>query len=144
MKTVQFFVHGLPKGQPRPKARAVKAGKRLFAQFYNPKTADEWRGQIKQAFPNPLPCEPFDQPLRVLIDFFFPRPKNHFKRGELRPDAPKYHTNKPDSDNCAKLICDVLTECALWKDDCLVVGLHVTKRYGITTGAMIEIQEVEV
>jgi Holliday junction resolvase RusA-like endonuclease len=142
MKTVQFFVQGLPKGQPRPKARAVKAGKRLFAQFYNPKTADGWKKQIAAEAERNFDGA-FAYPVHLLVDFFMPRPQHHFKRGELRQDAPKYHTCVPDADNLAKAVMDALTDFGMWTDDKLVVGLHVMKRYGSTVGAMIEIQEVE-
>ena len=41
----------------------------------------------------------------------------------------KYHTSKPDVDNLAKLVLDVLSKIRYYKDDSQVVLLYVTKAY---------------
>src|ERR1017187_2050534 len=104
-----FFAAALPKAQPRSKARAF--GK--FAQVYNPKAADEWkmivRNEAEKAWGIP-PCRPWEGPLRVDLTFYFPRPKAHFRsNGELKPNAPRWHTGKPDRDNSDKAVLDALT-----------------------------------
>ncbi len=49
-----------------------------------------------------------DVPLTAFMDFYFRRPKVHFKNGELRKDAPKFVTKTPDVDNCVKFVLDAL------------------------------------
>ena len=36
-----------------------------------------------------------DVPLTVFMEFYFRRPKVHFKKGKLREDAPKFVTKTP-------------------------------------------------
>ena len=48
-------------------------------------------------------------PLIAFIEFYFRRPKIHFKKnGELKEDAPKFVTKTPDVDNCIKFVLDAL------------------------------------
>ena len=52
------------------------------------------------------PETPYDGPLRMHLEFYFPRPKNHYRTGkysdQLKPSAPHIHTNMPDVDNLSK------------------------------------------
>ena len=49
----------------------------------------------------------FSGPLKVCIEFVFPRNKSHFyKSGKLAKSAPVYMTKKPDIDNLAKFVLD--------------------------------------
>ena len=109
MTLLEFFSHGTPKGQPRP--RAFFRGGR--AAVYDPGTAEGWKGQIaiawKESGHEPLPHTPYD----VMLDFFFPRPKSQSTKKGLRPDAPTFHTAKPDADNVAKAVLDAMAEHAV-------------------------------
>ena len=49
-----------------------------------------------------------DVPLTAFMEFYFRRPKIHFKKGVLRKDAPKFVTKTPDVDNCVKFVLDAL------------------------------------
>lgn len=123
---ISFRVSGIPKGQPRPRAFAFK-GK---ARVYDPGTAEGWKSAIAEAARPHLPESPLLGPLRLRLDFAFPRPKSHFmKRGTLRTDAPSRFTSKPDADNCAKAVMDCLTTLRLWGDDAQVSLLIVGKFY---------------
>ena len=123
-----FFCAGLPKAQPRAKARSM--GK--FARVYNPGTADDWkmivRHEAKKAwtdYPNQW-CGP----LQVNLTFLFPRPKNHFRsNGILKENAPKWHTAKPDRDNLDKAVLDALTNLGIWSDDKQVCAGLIQKLY---------------
>jgi len=139
-----FFAAGLPKAQPRAKARAF--GK--FAQVYNPKTADDWkmivRHEAQKAFDAAGFTTPFAGPLRVDLTFYFPRPKNHFRsNGELRPTAPMWHTAKPDRDNSDKAVLDCLTNLGIWGDDKQVCDGRIQKLYGSRPGCFISIREAD-
>lgn len=128
-----LIVTGEPKGQPR--ARVARRGN--FAHVYDPGTADNWKRLVILAASIELQgCKAarpvFIGPVRVDITLRFPRPKSHYRsNGELKANAPKYHTAKPDRDNCDKAILDALgSSCLqLWRDDAQVCEGSVTKLY---------------
>ena len=136
---INVFVQGIPKGQPRPRAFSM-GGK---ARMYDPGTAEAWKGAIAAAIGTP--AAPMLGPVDVTIFHSMPRPKGHFhtgkRAGELRANAPKYHTGKPDIDNLTKAALDALTQIGLWRDDSQVFQLQVEKVYGYPTGARIIISE---
>lgn len=126
-----FFAAGDPKGQPRLRARAL--GK--FAQVYNPKTADDWKLIIRHEAQKHWDGIPFDGPLAVNLTFYFDRPKAHFRaNGALKPNAPLWHTHKPDRDNSDKAVLDALSQLGLWRDDCQVCDGRIKKCYRSADG----------
>ena len=125
MNHVAFFVHGEPKGQPRPRAFA-RGGK---ARVYDPGTAEGWKGQVALAARAHLPASPLDAPVAVHLRFQLPRPRGHYGRSGLKPSAPRKHVTKPDVDNLAKAVVDALVGIGFLKDDRLVWLLLITKRY---------------
>jgi crossover junction endodeoxyribonuclease RusA len=134
---ITFFVQGTPKAQPRVKFSS--RGK--FGRAYTPDTADDWKALVmieaKKHFKQPL-----EGPLRVDIEFLFPRPKSHFtSKGQLKPNAPFWHTTKPDRDNLDKCVLDALTTVGAWHDDCQVCCGTIYKSYTTQslTGANITI-----
>lgn len=152
---LQFFVAGLPAGQPRVKATAFGG----HARVYTPKTvikdgfrrehpATSWkmivRSEAEKAWATthgPI----WEGALRVDLTFYFPRPKTHFRaNGELKPIAPIWNESKPDRDNADKAVLDALTDLGIWRDDKQVCDGRIQKRYaGVsgTPGCLICIQE---
>jgi Holliday junction resolvase RusA-like endonuclease len=130
---IEFTAYGDPKGQPRPRAFARKFGDKWRARVYDAGTAEGWKSQVAMAAKPFVPPSPIDEPLRVTMHFYFPRPKGHYGRKNgvqyLKPSAPDYHTSKPDFDNTAKAVSDALTQIGFWKDDALVVECNVSKLY---------------
>jgi Holliday junction resolvase RusA-like endonuclease len=61
---------------------------------------------------------PYDQPLRVLIDFWVER-----KKGERI-----YCDVRPDVDNFGKSVLDALNG-VVWSDDCRIIELTLSKRW---------------
>lgn len=138
--TLQFFVHGLPKGQPR--ARACRRGK--FSGVYDPGTADAWKWAVRAAAKDAWEGTPFVGPIRLDVTFYFPRPKSHFRaNGDLKEKAPEWHTSKPDRDNLEKALMDALTTLGVWADDCQVCTGSVRKLYRTEGGAWVTVAEVE-
>ena len=141
MKSLEIFVIGEPKGQPRP--RACRRGAR--AGMYDPGTADAWKSLVRDAAKVSLRAAGYagatspliTGPVRVDISIWFPRPKSHFIKAGIRPDAPLYHTSKPDRDNCEKAILDALgsEELQIWRDDAQVCDGAVSKTYAAPTQA---------
>jgi Holliday junction resolvase RusA-like endonuclease len=66
------------------------------------------------------------EPLNVVIDAVFERPKSHMRKASVKPDAPKLP--RPDVDNVAKAVLDALQD--VIGDDSLVSRLVVEKSYG--------------
>ena len=87
----------------------------------------------------------FDEgiPLSVRLVFGMLRPKAHFKSIYVRPNAPKWHTSKPDADNLAKAVLDALVDCKVIDDDKRVALLYASKSYSTAAGCQITIGELE-
>jgi Holliday junction resolvase RusA-like endonuclease len=48
---------------------------------------------------------PIDRPVGVALVFCFPRPKAHFTtNGQIKANAPKYKTTRPDLDKCVRAV----------------------------------------
>lgn len=143
MTSLQIYVVGLPKGQPRAKP-SRRGG---FIRMYTPDVADDWKGcvarAIADAVPKGAPFPLFSGPVRVDATFIFPRPKGHFRtNGDIKPNSPTWHTAKPDRDNCDKAVLDVFTQCQVFADDAQACDGRIMKRYagvGEATGARIHI-----
>lgn len=133
MNTIaSFFVTGEPKAQPRVKAyiRGSRAG------VYTPGSANDWKERIRLEALKPSNAK-LDQagPYDVFLTFFMPRPKGHFNsKGVVKDSAPMFPTSKPDVDNLAKAVMDVLKDTGVLAEDAHVVSLLVTKLYQIPRG----------
>lgn len=92
---------------------------------------------------------PLDEPLDVFFEFFLERPKGHYRTGsfanELKADAPKYPTSKPDALKLARSTEDALTG-ILWTDDAGNVDIAARKRYaklGEASGCRVRVYRVD-
>lgn len=121
--------------------------KGVGVRMYDPATAEGWKSQVADAARPFLQNPPLSVPVILHLEFYFPRPKSHFRTGarskELRESAPGYCAKKPDADNAAKAIMDALTVLRMWNDDDQVVHLIVRKLYddGRGPGCIISIRE---
>ena len=75
-----------------------------------------------------------DVPLIAFIEFFFKRPQSHYKKQQLRTDAPKYVTKTPDVDNCIKFVLDALQPKVI-ADDKIVTKVVAEKKWCDTASA---------
>lgn len=66
------------------------------------------------------------EPLNVVIDAVFQRPKSHLNKSGVKADAPRLP--RPDVDNIAKAVLDALQD--VIGDDTSVARLVVEKSYG--------------
>jgi Holliday junction resolvase RusA-like endonuclease len=131
---IEFSVRGEPRPQPRPRAFARKMPNgKVLARVFDCASAEGWKSEIALAVRPHLPGAPLSGPLAVTIEFWMPRPENHFvasKRARgLKTRAPEFHTIRPDADNLAKAVLDAFGHLALWHEDDQVAKLTVTKRY---------------
>ncbi len=144
IRKVQFFVAGIPKAQPRPRAFARKfSNGTVQARIYDAGTAEGWKGLIAYYARAELPPAPLDGPLRVDIDFLFDRPQRLMRKND--PEGLIWHTAKPDRDNLDKAVLDVLKTLGFFRDDAQVCAGEARKFYvakGGKPGAMITITTI--
>ena len=121
---IAFSVPGDPVPQPRPRVSTVGG----FGRAYVPKThaVHPYRQAVALAA-KAAGCEPHPEPVNVVIDLVFARPKSHMRKSGIRSDAPKLP--RVDLDNAAKAVLDALNGVA-WDDDSQVARLVVEKSYG--------------
>jgi len=101
--------------------------------YYNP--SKPLQVQFFQASLAHLPNTPLSGPVKVELHFIFSRPQDHFDAsGLLKPDAPKWMTIKPDTDNMIKSVLDSLNKHA-YKD----VEIVSKKYYGNVHGTSVMI-----
>ena len=120
---ITFSVPGDP--VPQPRARITTRGK--FAHAYTPKNhpVHDYRTQLAVAA-RLAGLTPTGEPLSVVIDAVFERPKSHRNKSGVKGTAPKLP--RPDVDNVAKAVLDSLQD--VMGDDTMVARLVVEKSYG--------------
>lgn len=131
MRYLTFTAIGRPVGQPRTRStiRRGKGGK-VFSGVYDPGTADDWKTTIRNTAKAHWDFVPFTGPTVVSWTALFPRPKSHFKRnGDLKQNAPIWHTGKPDRDNLDKALLDALVDAGILADDKQVCSGSMRKEY---------------
>ena len=118
-----FIINGIPK--PLKRHRHTRNGR-----TYDPSKKDK-KDLLLQVM-RYAPKQPFTAPLRIIIVFYMPRPKAHFRTGKfkhlLKPEIPIQHSNTPDLDNLVKLVCDALNK-VFYKDDSQISQLKAEKLY---------------
>jgi Holliday junction resolvase RusA-like endonuclease len=136
MRPITFTVAGDP--VPQPRARITTRGK--FAHAYTPKKhpINNYRNEISAAAIVAMgDAEPAVEPVSVVIDAVFKRPKSHMTKRGVKPTAPKLP--RPDCDNIAKGVLDALA-LIVWLDDTLVQRLVVEKSYGDEARTTVSVQ----
>jgi len=123
MPLLSFRAHGIPKGQPRPRAFAFN-GK---ARMYDPGTAEGWKSCVAAAVKEQDWNNTIPDPVRLSVVFLFPRPGRLNKKSSPAERIP--HVSKPDADNCLKSVMDCMTQLGMWIDDAQVCGVEVEKWY---------------
>lgn len=118
-ETLRFFVPGIPR--PKGSLRAFVRGRHAVLQEGNKDAVRPWMSSISLAARD-AGVTPTDAAVRLGLVFYFPRPKGHFSKKGLRPDAPAFHTKKPDLDKLLRAALDSLTGVA-YLDDSQVVTL---------------------
>ena len=120
---ITFSVPGDPVPQPRP--RVSTAGG--FARAYVPKQhpVHAYR-QAVAAAARAAGLTQTGDPLNVVIDAVFRRPKSHLNKAGVKATAPTLP--RPDVDNVAKAVLDALQD--VIGDDTNVSRLVVEKSYG--------------
>jgi Holliday junction resolvase RusA-like endonuclease len=132
MKPITFSVPGDP--VPQPRARITTRGK--FAHAYTPKKhpVHAYReGILRAAIEAGL--LPVSEPIEVIIDAVFARPKSHLTKRGVKPSAPALP--RADVDNVAKACLDSLKDLF---DDTHVRRLIVEKSWGDEARTTVRVQ----
>ena len=118
-----FTINGLPKALKRH--RHTKYG------FTYAPSNDDKKKLLKKLKPY-IPAEPITRAIRLIVIFYMPRPKNHYRTGKyshiLKDSHPTYHVFTPDLDNLVKMVADTLNG-LFYKDDSQIAQLKAEKIY---------------
>jgi Holliday junction resolvase RusA-like endonuclease len=130
---ITFSVPGDPVPQPRPRV-STRGG---FARAYVPAThpVHAYRTQLAAAARD-AGLTPTGEPLSVVIDAVFARPKSHLRKSGVRADAPRLP--RPDVDNIGKAVLDALQDVV--GDDTCVARLVVEKSYGTEARTTVRVR----
>lgn len=85
------------------------------------------------------PEKPITGPVVMTIEFVFPWRKSESKKNRAMGKFPM--TSKPDWDNLAKTLADVMTKLGFWIDDAQVFDGRSLKFWGDDVGITIEFEE---
>jgi Holliday junction resolvase RusA-like endonuclease len=120
---ITFSVPGNPVPQPRVRV-STRGG---FARAYVPSKhpVHDYRTQLATAARD-AGLTATGNPLDVVIDAVFERPKSHMLKSGVKATAPVLP--RPDVDNVAKAVLDALQD--VMGDDSMVARLVVEKSYG--------------
>ena len=129
---VTFTIAGEPVPQPRPRV-STRGG---FARAYVPKEhpVHAYRQSLSAAA-RAAGLGETGEPLNVVIDAVFQRPKSHMTKAGVKPTAPRLP--RPDVDNLAKAVLDALQD--VMGDDTNVARLVVEKSYGTEARTTVRI-----
>ena len=119
-----FTVPGEPVPQPRPRVSTRGGFARAYVPAKHPVHA--YRDALAAAA-RVAGAGVHGEPVSVVIDFVWERPKSHMRKSGVKPDAPVLP--RPDLDNTTKAVLDSLNGVA-WEDDSQVQRLVVEKSYG--------------
>lgn len=123
LRVITFVVQGEPVPQPRPRVSTRGGFARAYVPAKHPVHA--YRQKIA-AEATRAGLEPQSEPVEVIVEAVFVRPKSHMTKKGVKPTAPKLP--RPDVDNIAKAILDSLQD--VMGDDANVRLLTVGKAYG--------------
>jgi Holliday junction resolvase RusA-like endonuclease len=132
MTAITFEVAGDP--VPQPRARISTRGG--FGRAYVPGShpVHDYRARLAEAARS-AGLTDTGEPLNVVIDAVFARPKSHYRKAGVKPDAPKLP--RPDVDNIGKAVLDALQD--VMGDDTNVARLVVEKSYGPEARTVVRI-----
>lgn len=130
---ISFTIEGIPQPRGSKKALPNRATGRAMMVDSNPKSGP-WMNAVAHEAAQAMNGRPLMiGPVKVAVEFVFPRPKSHYRTGKnahvLRDDAPLYHDKKPDADKLERGLGDGMTGVVM-RDDAQIAFWQVEKIYG--------------
>ena len=127
-------------GNPQALKRHRTFRKGNFTGEYDPSAGK--KTDFLSVIQSQAPEKSFDCPLRVDMCFYFAHPKSHYRSGkfagQLKLDAPVWHTTRPDRDNLDKFILDAMCG-VFWRDDSIICDGRIQKLYDDRPRTEIEV-----
>jgi Holliday junction resolvase RusA-like endonuclease len=131
--SLTFTITGDPVPQPRARISTRGGFGRAYVESKHPvHTYRKALALAARLAGSTTTCEP----VNVVIDAVFARPKSHLTKSGVKSSAPKMP--RCDVDNIAKAVLDSLTG-VVWDDDAQVQRLVVEKTYGLTGRTTVRI-----
>ncbi len=124
---ITFEVRGM---NPAPQGSKKYVGKNKEGRailIETCKQLEEWRDLVTSVAID-LDIAMIEGAVSMSAVFIFQRPRSHFNKKGLKPNAPKYMKTRPDRDKLLRGISDALTG-VLYKDDSYIVDGNTSKRY---------------
>jgi Holliday junction resolvase RusA-like endonuclease len=117
-----FEVGAEPVGQPRPRFRIMRMGRRLIGKAYSPTGKhSELKSAVRNAACRAVgKVSTIDSAVAVTIECWMPKAVSD-------RSARWWHSKKPDIDNIAKCVLDGLNDSGIWSDDSRVAILNISK-----------------
>jgi len=134
LATAFLVLHGRPQTYKPPRFCRSKGGNVYALHHKSIKSAREVLAEQFRSAPLR------DVALVVHIELFFKRPKTHYKKNQLKNDAPRFVTKTPDVDNCIKFVLDALQPLVVF-DDKIVSKVVAEKKW--CDGATAECTTIE-
>ena len=138
-----FFVPGIPKTAGSKRAFPLKSGRIVVTDAC--KGSKDWKATVQATVMATWRGPPLVGPMELTIIFAMPRPKSHYRMGrhaaDLKPNAPTYHTKRPDATKMLRAVEDALTG-VLWRDDAQIAVQTTYKVYDERPGAHISVKEL--
>lgn len=136
--TLSFFIPMQPPSVTSQMKRAARIGNSIrFFKSQRQKAADSLYHAL--LLPH-QPKTPFTGPLTLVLTFTLPWRKSERKH-VLRLFSAYPCATRPDADNRAKQLCDVMTALRFWEDDGQISSLCIHKQYGDTPGVTVNLTE---
>ena len=135
---IQFHIPINPPKTTSQTKRLVMIGGR--PRFFHKKEHQQAEGDLLTLMSAYAPPEPLTGPLALRIDFVFPWRKSETKKRLALGKCP--NDTRPDCDNIAKLVGDVLTKLRFYNDDGQVADSHVTKAWGDKVGITVFLSSI--
>ncbi len=138
---VKITLHGPPVGKGRPRFRVARtaSGKQFVSAYTDAQTRRYEADLAAEAYKVMGGIPPLDEALAVEVMAYMPVPESWSGRkkdmalaGEIVP------TGRPDIDNIFKCV-DSLNK-IVWRDDSLIVDIHVWKFFSVEPRLIIEVR----
>lgn len=125
---IKIVVPGIPKPAGSKRVVTNRSTGKAYVIDACDKSRD-WKTSVAQVARDTYKSEPFLGPIRLEIEFIYPRPKSHYRsNGILKTNAPHWKSTKPDLTKLVRAVEDALTG-IIWIDDAQVVLTIAEKHY---------------
>ncbi len=119
-------------GIPAPQGSKRHVGRGIMVESST--KVKPWREAVKAAVLDQAgPRTALDGSVALSVVFRLARPRGNYRTGRnaalLRDGAPAWPGNKPDIDKLLRSTMDALTDVGVWRDDCQVVDVTLSKVY---------------